>query len=99
MRGKSSIFEGFGGDSSLSSGGDRNASTSSNGSHSVVSWQMVDLEETRWFIHTSGSLAGLSGRLDSARTAHQSTYMLPLHRQWGFLHGRSGLQEAQEVLA
>ena len=71
--------------------GDSSVSCGVSGGHSVVSWQPVDLEDTRWFIHMSGTLAGMSGRLDSAGTVHQST-SVPASpdggpRQWDFLYG------------
>lgn len=82
--------------------GDSSVSRGVNGGHSVVSWKIVDLEDTRWFIHMSGTLAGMSGRLDSTGTVHQST-MCCLSGWWsqavGFLIRHSGLQEAQEALA
>lgn len=57
--------------------GDSSVSRGVNGGHSVVGWQMVDLEDTRQLIHMSGTLAGMSGRLDSTGTVHQSTSVLP----------------------
>lgn len=57
--------------------GDSSVSCGIHGGHSVVSWQMVDLEHTRWFIHMSGTLAGVPGKLASAGTVHQNTFVLP----------------------
>lgn len=62
----------------LSDFGDLSVSHGVEGGHAVVSGQRECLEETRWLICMSGALAGMSGRLGSAGTTHQSTYMLPL---------------------
>lgn len=59
--------------------GDLYISHGVDGGHSVVSWQIVGLEDPRWLIRMSDALTGMSGRLESAGTVHQSTYMLPVH--------------------
>lgn len=65
------------------------------GSHSVVIWQRVGLEDSRQLIRMAGALAGMSARLESVGTIHQSTYVFASHHGG---HSRETSYMAAQVL-